>query len=119
VTQNLKADAITFAVHGSRVYDSNLFVVDLIADLSAPIPINVGFLEIAQPTLFDALTAHIKAGKKNIRVIPYFLAPGKHSMQDIPSVVGLVVTENPGSVIHIDPLISEQALFKKLLNDLI
>jgi sirohydrochlorin ferrochelatase len=41
-------------------------------------------MELAAPTIADAFAACVEQGATEIVVHPYFLAPGRHSTEDIP-----------------------------------
>jgi len=44
-------------------------------------------MELAKPTIADAIATCIRQGATDIVVHPYFLAPGRHSTEDIPRMV--------------------------------
>jgi sirohydrochlorin ferrochelatase len=44
-------------------------------------------MELAEPTIAEAYDYCVKMGASHIVVHPYFLAPGRHSTQDIPRMV--------------------------------
>lgn len=41
-------------------------------------------MELADPTLMEAFSACVEQGAKEVVIHPYFLAPGRHSTEDIP-----------------------------------
>jgi sirohydrochlorin ferrochelatase len=73
--------------HGSKQSAANemLFEVTRAFKESSGISIvEAAHMELAEPTLTDAFAACIEQGAKEIIIHPYFLAPGRHSTQDIP-----------------------------------
>jgi sirohydrochlorin ferrochelatase len=111
------SEAITFVAHGSGLEGANKFVLGLINQLASDKPINLGFLEMAEPSLAQALTHHGKSGQKVIRVIPLFLAPGKHTLIDIPAIAAQITAEFPDTRISFDPFIGAHANFLALLKN--
>lgn len=49
--------------------------------------VHAAFLEIAEPSIPDALAVCAAAGAREIAVFPYFLAAGRHVATDIPELV--------------------------------
>jgi sirohydrochlorin cobaltochelatase len=45
--------------------------------------VEIGFLELSQPTLEDAIDTLVKQGERYIRVVPIFFAPGRHVLKDL------------------------------------
>jgi len=113
------SEAITFVAHGSGLEGANKFVLGLINQLASDKPINLGFLEMAEPSLTQALSAHIQNGEANIRVIPLFLAPGKHTLQDIPAIITNVAIKFPDIQLSVDTCIGTHPDFLGLLQALL
>ena len=82
--------AIVLIDHGSREPAANA-VLDRVAELlRARFPqqsIHVAHMEHGPPLLGDAIDACAAEGAREIVVHPYFLTPGRHSVQDIPRLV--------------------------------
>ena len=83
--------------HGSRRESSNDEVRQLVKTISNQPDsgfddVSAAFLELAEPSIPDGLEACIEQGGKEIIVFPYFLAAGRHVVEDIPAEV-LPVTE--------------------------
>ena len=79
---------IVFA-HGSKVEPANQAIHAIAADLAAKsgYPTEAAFLEIAEPDLPHAVDGLISRGATRIVVLPYFLAPGRHSEIDLPRII--------------------------------
>lgn len=44
-------------------------------------------MEIAEPSIADAMQKCVQAGAKRIVIAPYFLSRGRHIQEDIPALV--------------------------------
>lgn len=92
--------ALILIDHGSKVKEANDMlkkIAELIKERD-----NNGFniieychMELASPTLEEAVSLCIKSGADHITVHPYFLAPGRHSKTDIPNMVNECITKYP------------------------
>jgi sirohydrochlorin cobaltochelatase len=54
------------------------------------------FLELAEPSLSDAVKALAARGATKIVVTPYFLVMGVHLTQDLPRLLGEAAAQAPG-----------------------
>ena len=84
--------ALVLIAHGSRREASNQEVKDLVSRLQGAADsgfelIEAGFLELAEPSIPDAIEAAIASGATSVVVVPYFLAAGRHVVEDIPRLV--------------------------------
>ncbi len=83
---------ILFVGHGSRL-PYNQEVVTEIAEKYAEDhpehPIEVGFMELQEPSIPTSFNKLKNRGAEKIIVIPVFLAHGKHTKHDIPVILGL------------------------------
>ena len=53
-------------------------------------------MEIAGPSIKDAVAECAKAGIRQVVIAPYFLSQGRHIQQDIPNLVAEAQAEHPG-----------------------
>jgi sirohydrochlorin ferrochelatase len=53
-------------------------------------------MELAEPSLDQAIDACVAAGAAEIVVHPYFLGPGRHSREDIPRLAAASAADHPG-----------------------
>lgn len=58
--------------------------------------VRIAHMEIAQPSILEAVTALARDGFKDIVLAPYFLSPGRHITQDIPALMAEAQRANPG-----------------------
>jgi sirohydrochlorin ferrochelatase len=98
--------ALVLAAHGSRREASNLEVKSLAQRLKAAERgafrhIEAGFLEIASPTIPEAIQFCVQAGASTVVVVPYFLSAGRHVSEDVPGIVDRISPQYPGTAIHI------------------
>ena len=82
--------ALILVDHGSRFPEANetlAAVAELVRGLAGSTDIRYAHMELAEPTIQQAFEACVAAGATQVVVHPYFLAPGRHSTQDIPRMV--------------------------------
>ncbi len=75
--------------HGSRRDEANALldqIVPLVRESTGVPIVEIAHMELASPTLSDAFAACIEQGATRIAIHPYFLAPGRHSTEDIPAM---------------------------------
>ncbi len=112
---------LVLIAHGSRREDSNREVRELGERLAAISRVEVdgvrcGFLELAQPSIPDAIGECVAAGGREILVLPYFLSAGRHVSEDIPREVNLASARYPNARIRVldylgaDPAVPELLL---------
>ena len=102
--------ALLLIAHGSRRQASNQEVRELASSLHGMAKhrfrlIETGFLEIASPSIPEAIEACIGAGATSVVIVPYFLAAGRHVAEDIPRIVQPVAAQHPHVDIHIAPYV--------------
>lgn len=54
------------------------------------------FLELAHPTIPEAIAACVRQGVAHLVVVPYFLEKGRHVEKDIPSALQAARQAHPG-----------------------
>jgi sirohydrochlorin ferrochelatase len=84
--------------HGSRLEDANALLDSIARAVAERIPdrlVRSAHLELASPGVPEALDALVAEGAREIVVVPFFLAPGRHSTQDIPGLVEAGVRRHP------------------------
>ena len=106
-----KPDLIIVA-HGSRREQSNQEVRDLadkIEQISGHIyrSVSAGFLELAEPSIPDALLQKINDGAQSIDVFPYFLSAGRHVTVDVPNEIEKVSAIHHNVSITLKPYLGD------------
>jgi len=84
--------------HGSKVPEANEMlneVVSMFRDTTGAPIVEPAHMELAEPTIAQALTRCVGQGATRIVVHPYFLAPGRHSTSDIPRLVEEAASGHP------------------------
>lgn len=80
---------VVLVAHGSRATAANQAHRELAAALDQVVaPSVVGaFMELAEPSVGDAIATAAREGATTVAVLPYFLHPGRHQELDIPRLV--------------------------------
>ena len=109
----MKTGIVVFA-HGSSVESANDAVRSVVASLGRSGRyelVETAFLELAAPTLAEAVDRLVARGAARIVVIPYFLTLGIHLQRDLPRIVSGISSVHKGVEIHVtDPLDGHPAL---------
>jgi len=106
---------LLIVAHGSRREDSNHEVMRL-ADQVRALPdlpfaaVATAFLELAEPSIPDALERCASEGASEIVLFPYFLAAGRHVAEDIPEAIGPFCQAHPHIAVRITPHLGASAL---------
>ncbi len=114
--------ALVLIAHGSRRAASNQEVKDLASRLKHSATdrfqlVEPGFLELASPSIPQAIEACIEAGATSLVIVPYFLAAGRHVAEDIPRIVEPVAQQHRHVAIHIAEHIGASDSMSKLILD--
>ena len=91
-------EALLVMVHGSPRPASNadmFAVVDLVRASGAYPIVEVGFMELNDPTIPAAIAACVAAGAERIVGVPYFLHAGDHVIHDLPALLEAAQTRYP------------------------
>jgi sirohydrochlorin ferrochelatase len=111
--------AILLVDHGSRHPGANESLEQVAELLRRRVPgriVRVAHMELAPPSIRDAIDACVADGAREIVVHPYFLAPGRHSTCDIPSLVGAAARRHPEVSIRVsEPLGAHEGLVEVIL----
>ncbi|XP_057769291.1 sirohydrochlorin ferrochelatase, chloroplastic isoform X1 [Salvia miltiorrhiza] len=94
----VEGDGVIIVDHGSRRKESNLmlneFVVMFRDKTKYPI-VEPAHMELAEPSIKDAFDSCVRQGARRVIVSPFFLFPGRHWNQDIPSLTAEAAKEHP------------------------
>lgn len=117
--------ALILVDHGSRLAEANAVVVETArqvqAKLGAGCEVRYAHMELAEPTLEQAIEAAVRAGVSEVFVQRFFLVPGRHASEDIPKLVEDARRRHPdvrfslGEVLGPDPLLTELVLARARL----
>jgi sirohydrochlorin ferrochelatase len=53
------------------------------------------FLELTEPSISDGVAKLVDAGATQVVILPYFLAPGTHVVDDVPELVAVAKEKYP------------------------
>ena len=83
--------ALAVIAHGSRNENANREFLQLVCDLAGVVDdydaVRGCFLELAEPSLAQAVEELVNTGAAQIQVYPLFFNQGKHVARDIPELV--------------------------------
>ncbi|WP_455220796.1 sirohydrochlorin chelatase [Kaarinaea lacus] len=112
--------SLLIIAHGSRRAASNE-EVRLLAERIARQPncgydeVSAAFLEIAEPSIPDGLELCIQRGATEVTVFPYFLAAGRHVVEDIPREIAPVVDKYPKVNVQLAPHLGMAAALPEVI----
>jgi len=112
--------ALILVAHGSRRKVSNIEVIQIATRLAGQVQDNyehVGhaFLELASPSIPEAIEAAIIKGAEEVVILPYFLSAGRHVHEDVPEFVSQKQREHPTIKITLAPYLGGSGEIIKLL----
>lgn len=84
--------------HGSRRDTANAtlaVMAERLRELRPGLLVAHAHMELAQPDIATSFATLVAAGATDIRVVPYFLAPGRHASDDIPALVTAAAASHP------------------------
>eukprot|EP00879_Flechtneria_rotunda_P005838 GHRR01006142.1.p2 GENE.GHRR01006142.1~~GHRR01006142.1.p2 ORF type:complete len:197 (+),score=41.23 GHRR01006142.1:495-1085(+) len=111
--QQQDALGVVIVDHGSRRKASNDMLLDfcqLYQQNTRQAVVEPAHMEIAEPTIAQAIGRCAERGAKHVVVAPYFLSRGRHIQEDIPALVAAAQKQYPqlqcsiAEPIGIDPL---------------
>ena len=96
--------------HGSRMQSSNEEVVILAERIRTRSQLNVdevtvAYLEMAEPSIAQAMHASFARGVTTLDILPYFLCAGRHVITDVPEEVANAHKSHPEVTVNILPYI--------------
>ena len=91
--------ALLIVDHGSRSPAANRVVEAIARKLKRRLPgwsVHFAHMELATPSIAEALDACVADGASEIVVHPYFLAPGLHGTRDVPALARAAARRHRG-----------------------
>jgi len=98
--------ALVLVDHGSREAAANQQLESVAERLRRRLDgwiVRVAHLEIAAPSLEEALSSCVAEGAREIVVHPYFLADGRHARRDVPRQAQEAAARHPGVHVVVTP----------------
>jgi sirohydrochlorin ferrochelatase len=113
--------AILIVDHGSRLPPANEQLRRLAERVRSQAPagtiVRHAHMELGSPDIGEALAACVAEGASEVIVLPYFLAPGRHSTRDIPRLVEEAARRHPGVRVRVsEPLGLDDRLAEVVLD---
>ncbi|OGA38696.1 MAG: hypothetical protein A3G24_27955 [Betaproteobacteria bacterium RIFCSPLOWO2_12_FULL_62_13] len=105
----MKSALVLFS-HGARDPEWSVPFRNIQRRIAARCPelaVELAFLELAPPTLADAVEKLAAAGHARITVAPLFMAPGGHLKRDLPRLLDELRGRHPGVVLELLPAIGD------------
>jgi sirohydrochlorin ferrochelatase len=101
-------DGVLLVGHGTRDAEGMAEVRELVGKVAiraAPRAVEVGFIELAEPTIAQACERLVERGVRQIRVVPLLLFSAGHAKFDVPGALRDAAARHPGLEFSIaDPL---------------
>eukprot|EP00887_Chlorella_sp_A99_P003898 scaffold11.g3898.t1 len=110
--------AVVIVDHGSRKAESNAMLDEFAAlfkSVTGRRVVEPAHMEIAEPTIQQAVARCAAAGARRIVVAPYFLSRGRHIQEDIPALVAEAQRQHPGVECVVAEPIGIDALMAQLI----
>lgn len=92
---------LLLVAHGSRLESSNDAVKQLVERLRNRLlasgfeAVEYAFLELTEPTIPSGIANLVSQGATELVVLPYFLAPGTHVVDDVPELISVATLKYP------------------------
>jgi sirohydrochlorin ferrochelatase len=120
--KSIKIKQLLIVAHGSRRESSNDEVKVLAEKVGAKLQlavdeIKVAFLELASPSIEDALNESFNHGVEEVVILPYFLSGGVHVVKDIPEEIHQILDKWPAKNITVLPHIGASEAMVNLITE--
>uniref|UniRef100_A0A2P2LD29 Uncharacterized protein MANES_17G115100 n=1 Tax=Rhizophora mucronata TaxID=61149 RepID=A0A2P2LD29_RHIMU len=115
-----KNDGVIIVDHGSRRRESNLMLNEFVAMFRVKTKYPVvepAHMELAEPSIRQAFDLCVRQGSNRVIVSPFFLSPGRHWHQDIPTLTAEAAKEHPGVSYLITAPLGLHELLVDVVND--
>ena len=118
--EDISMRSLVLVAHGSRRTAANVEVGELAQRVARQAGecygfVTHGFLEMAEPSIPDAIQQAIEVGATEVVVVPYFLSAGRHVTEDIPQQIRGKQEMYPAVQIVIAPYLGAAATIPDLL----
>jgi sirohydrochlorin ferrochelatase len=106
--------------HGSRWPGAEAYLAELVATLKKMRPDDLvagAHLELAPPTVPEAIDDLVAQGAQEVLVLPYLLLHGRHSRADLPRFAAEAEARHPGVVVTVGPPVGVSEVVLQVLLD--
>jgi len=110
--------AILLVDHGSRSSKANAQlqqVASLVQRHAPGIAIAWAHMELGSPTIEQAMADLAQAGVRDVVVVPYMLAPGRHATEDVPRLVRAAARAQGGLTVRVSECLGVDDLLAQLV----
>lgn len=111
--------AILLVDHGSRVDAANAQlgeIARLVAETAGDdVLVRHAHMELASPSIRDAIDALAALGVTDVVLVPYFLAPGRHATIDIPRLAHEAAARHPQLEVRVAACLGVHELLAQLV----
>ena len=83
--------------------------------LSPGLPVRCAYLELSTPDLPQTAADLIRAGIRNLTILPMFLGVGRHAREDLPRLVTALRLAHPDVDITLKPAVGEMPALIELM----
>ena len=91
--------ALLLIAHGSRRPEANAdlaFIANALRERGRYAVVQIAFLELAEPTIVSGGAMCVEAGATDVILLPYFLSPGVHVVEDLTAARDKLTERFPG-----------------------
>ncbi|KAK2416655.1 sirohydrochlorin ferrochelatase, chloroplastic [Trifolium repens] len=113
-------DGVIIVDHGSRRKESNLMLnefVEMFRQKTGYQIVEPAHMELAEPSIGNAFQSCVQQGARRVIISPFFLSPGRHWSQDIPSLSAEAAKQHPGVSYIVTAPLGLHELLVDVVND--
>ena len=106
--------------HGSRRAESNEALLQVVSEFQKSTSyelVEPAHMELAEPSIEQAFDRLVARGARLVVVHPYFLLPGRHWAQDIPSLAASASARHPGIAHFVTSPLGIHSLMADIMHD--
>jgi sirohydrochlorin cobaltochelatase len=107
--------AFVLVAHGSR----DPAWAEPLVHLARSVGARLAFVEMGTPSIDEAVTQAFADGARIVRLLPLFVAVGRHVKRDIPASVEALRAAHPDRIIEILPPLGESERFWEALREIV
>ena len=110
--------ALILVDHGSRRAEAHEHLENIARAIQSEAPsflVLAAHLELAPPSIEEAVAACAQRGVRDVWVVPMFLVPGVHLTRDIPARLEAAAFRHPEIAVHLAPAIGMSAALPHLV----
>ena len=111
--------AVLIVDHGSRRAEANELVETLARALLSRVDriVKIAHLEAAEPDISQGIDACVAEGAQAITVLPFFLAPGRHTIEDVPAQATEAAARHPGLTVRVAEPVGTHPMLVEILHE--